>query len=468
MRGLQGLFQGMWQWMLLAAVVMLQSPGVSAQGVPDFTMLVERYSNAVVSVTAEAEPQTAPGQELPFPEDSPLFDYFRRFFEGPGSEMPPPMQPQISLGSGFIISSDGYVLTNSHVVSNAGRIMVGLTDQREFTAKLIGHDRLTDIALLKIEGKDLPVTKLGDSRKLKVGQWVLAIGSPFGLEHTATQGIISALGRSLPTETYVPFIQTDAAVNPGNSGGPLFNLDGEVVGINSQIYSNSGGYMGVSFAIPINVAMDVVQQLKTTGKVTRGWLGVQIQDVTSDLAKSFGLDKPRGALVAKVLPDSPAQKAGLKVGDIIVSVNGNEVRRSGELPPVVGRMKPGSTVQMSVIREGEEETVQATIEELPEEAAGPAEEAQGPPSRLGVQVQPAPPGPEGEEGGVLVTEVGAASPAARAGILPGDLVLRIGNIVITDVQQFQKTVDEIPAGQPVPILIQREGTPLFLTVTVPE
>jgi len=451
----------------LASVLIFLSPPALSQGVPDFASLVERYGAAVVSVTAEAE-QPVPGAEqelpLPIPEDSPFFEYFRKFFDGPETL---PSRPQVSLGSGFIISDDGYVLTNAHVVSDSRTVSVGLADQREFPAKLVGRDQLTDIALLKIEGENLPVTELGDSGDLRVGQWVLAIGSPFGLEHTATQGIISGLGRSLPSDTYVPFIQTDAAVNPGNSGGPLFDLEGKVVGVNSQIYSHSGGYMGVSFAVPIDVAMDVVEQLKETGRVSRGWLGVQVQEVTSDLAQSFGLDKPHGALVAQVLPESPAEKAGLKVGDIIVAFEGEPVRRSGELPPLVGQTKPGATARMTIIREGKEKELGIAIEELPEEVTGPTPAPESPPSRLAIEVQPAPPQADQETAGVLVVDV-APGPAARAGVLPGDLLLRLGATVITDVRHFHKTVNGLPAGEPIPVLIRRQGTPLFLTITLPE
>lgn len=456
----------------VAAGLLLLAETVPAADVPDFTQLVEQYSSAVVSINATPGEQESSGgsdilPRLPIPEDSPFHDYFRRFFE----QLPeaPSQRPRTSLGSGFIISADGYIMTNAHVTEDADKITVGLNDRRELSAKVVGKDPRSDIALLKIEADNLPVVEIGDSSKLKVGQWVLAIGSPFGFEHTATQGIISALGRSLPSDTYVPFIQTDAAVNPGSSGGPLFNLDGEVIGINSQIYSRTGGYMGLSFAIPINVAMDVADQLKQYGKVSRGWLGVMIQEVTPDLARSFDLDKPHGALVSQVMEDSPAQKAGVKAGDIIVSFNGTAINRSAELPPLVGRVRPGTKAPVTVIRDGEEKTLQIEIEELPEEPMQRAAAEPAPANRLNLTVANLTPEQRERQDtqGVAVKEVNQG-PAAQAGIRPGDIIVRLNNQPVNDVAEFERLVKELPAGRPVPVLIQRGDGALFLAVTIPE
>lgn len=459
-------------WLItLSTGLLLLAAQAQAAGIPDFTKLVEQYSPAVVSINAtpaEQEPSPESGilPQLPIPEDSPLYDYFRRFFD----QLPnmPHRQPRTSLGSGFVISADGHILTNAHVTEDAEKITVGLSDRRELPARVVGKDPRSDIALLKIEAEDLPVVKIGDSRELKVGQWVLAIGSPFGFEHSATQGIISALGRSLPSDTYVPFIQTDAAVNPGSSGGPLFNLDGEVIGINSQIYSRTGGYMGLSFAVPINVAMEVAEQLKTHGKVSRGWLGVMIQEVTPDLARSFGLDRPHGALVSQVMEDSPAQKAELQSGDIIVSFNDTPINRSAELPPLVGRIRPGTTVPVTVIREGKERTLKVKIQELPEE---PVQRAAVKPTRNRLNVSVTNLTPEQREQqdvqGVLVEEVGQG-PGAQAGIRPGDIIVRLDNQPVNTVAEFEKRVKELPTDKPVPILIQRGEGALFLAVTIPE
>ena len=454
---------------LIAALALLWSTVLSAANYPDFVTLVEQHSPAVVSIQTKAEPKAQDpsrrGHPL-IPESGPFHDYFKRFFEQMPDRSP---QPRSSVGSGFIISADGYIVTNAHVVEDMDSIMVGLHDRTELTAEVIGKDRRSDIALLKIKtDASLPVVKIGDANQIKVGQWVLAIGSPFGFERTATQGIVSALGRNLPSDNYVPFIQTDAAVNPGNSGGPLFNLDGEVIGVNSQIYSRSGGYQGLSFAIPIDVAMEVVEQLKTTGKVARGWLGVLIQEVTPELAQSFGLDRPRGALVGQVLDNGPAQKAGVKAGDIIVAFNEQPVRFSSELPLMVGRTRPGVSTPLTVVREGKEQTLAVQIEELPEDtklqqaiAVPPAR------NRLGLTVTELPPDRRGEGAGVLVGEV-AEGPAERAGIRSGDIIARVNNADVTDVSQFEALVKELPTGRPIPVLIRRDRGALFLALTIPE
>jgi len=348
---------------LIAALALFWAASVQAADYPDFVTLVEQYSPAVVSIQTMSEPKERVRRGHPqIPDNSPFNEYFKKFFE----QMPDaPSRPQSSVGSGFIISADGYIVTNAHVVEDMDSIVVGLSDRTELPAQVIGKDRRSDIALLKVKASaSLPVVKMiGDARQLKVGQWVLAIGSPFGFERTATQGIISALARSLPSDNYVPFIQTDAAVNPGNSGGPLFNLNGEVIGVNSQIYSRSGGYQGVSFAIPIDVAMDVVEQLKAGGKVTRGWLGVMIQEVTPELAQSFNLDKPHGALVGQVMAEGPAQKAGVKTGDIITGINGKPVTTMAELNSVKKGFKAGDTVTVNLTRNTTKMSLKVTFTE---------------------------------------------------------------------------------------------------------
>lgn len=413
------------------------------------------------------------GQDRPnfpgLPEDSPFRDFFERFF-GEEPRMTP-RRPSQSLGSGFIISSDGYILTNAHVVANGGRIVVRLNDHREKNARIIGKDELSDVALLKIDARDLPTVNIGDSDELEVGEWVLAIGSPFGLEHTATQGIVSALGRSLPGDTYVPFIQTDVALNPGNSGGPLFNTDGEVVGVNAQIFSETGGYMGVSFAVPINVAMDVVEQLKTKGEVTRGWLGVLIQPVTKDLAESFGLARPRGALVAKVTPDSPASRGGLRPGDIILEFDGQEVDQSSELPPIVGNTPVGEEVPIEILRSGNRQRLEVTIAQL-EVAGQPARIQQRPKkTRLNMAVTDLSEAQRKaldlDKGGVLVEEVGPG-PAAEAGLNPGDVIVELNQQPVRNAAHFNRLINELPSGKPVPVLVRREEGALFLALRVPK
>ena len=370
------------------------------------------------------------------------------------------------MGSGFIVSSDGYVLTNNHVVEGADEIIVRLNDRRELPARLVGTDSRSDMAVLKIEGgDDLPVVKIGQSVDLEVGEWVLAIGSPFGFDYTVTAGIVSALGRSLPSENYVPFIQTDVAINPGNSGGPLFNLDGEVIGINSQIYTRSGGFMGVSFAIPIDDAMNVFRQLRDDGSVSRGWLGVLIQEVNRDLAQSFGLQRPRGALVAEVMADSPAQDAGLQSGDIVLAYEGEEVTLSSDLPPMVGRTPVGQSASLRVLRGGEIINLEVEIGRLPEEGqarnASPSEGDSGAsPSPLGLDVEPLPndiaDAWDLSSGGVLVTGV-ASGPARDAGIRPNDVITELDRRSISSVDDFREVVKSLPDGSAVSVRVVREG-----------
>ncbi|MGE0486544.1 MAG: DegQ family serine endoprotease [Gammaproteobacteria bacterium] len=451
-------------------------------GLPDFTQLARDNSPAVVNISstikeAKAEDNLPHGFSMPdIPEDGPLSEFFRRFFgeEGPG--MPPGgIDPRTSLGSGFIISTDGYVITNYHVVREADEVVVRMSDRSEYKAEVIGSDPRSDIAVLKINtDATLPTVKLGSSETLEVGEWVLAIGSPFGFDYSVTAGIVSAKGRSLPNENYVPFIQTDVAINPGNSGGPLFNLDGEVVGVNSQIYSRTGGFMGVSFAIPIHVVMNVYEQLRDKGSVTRGWLGVLIQDVTAELAESFNMDKPRGALVSKVLADSPAKQGGLETGDVIVTFNGRAVDQSSDLPPIVGATQVGDKIPVEVIRGGKRQTVTIEIGALPDDdeeiALGDNPEAKSNvDARLGVAVRNL----DAEQrealqvdaGGVLIEDI-ERGPAYDAGLRAGDVVLQLNNQKITDAKQFLEVVAKLPADKTVPVLVQRQGNPLFLAMKV--
>jgi serine protease Do len=464
------------------------SSGVVARELPDFTQLVEKYGSAVVNISTsakkdssknknddddESEQPNKPGvPKMPgSPED--FNEFFRHFFD---QEKSPYQGPATSLGSGFIISSDGYIVTNNHVIQNADEIIVRLTDRREFVAKLKGADKLSDIALLKVEATDLPTVKLGVSKNLKVGEWVLAIGSPFGFDHSVTAGIVSAKGRSLPSDNYVPFIQTDAAANPGNSGGPLFNMDGEVVGVISQIYSRSGGFMGISFAIPVDVMNNVVEQLKKDGKVARGWLGVLIQDVTRELAESFKMSKPHGALVAKVLPNSPAAQTGFKVGDIIVEFDGKEIEHSSDLPPMVGISKVGSSLPAKVIRDGKELTLSVVIAELPPEDELQAMNNKGGKGstnsdKLGLTVRDLDDkqreAQSVQEGGVLVEKVDSKGAAFEAGIRKDDVIISMNHTRIENAKQFKEIVADLKDGQSVAILIHRNGSPRFLAMKVP-
>lgn len=456
------------------------SLSVQARDLPDFTGLAEAYSPAVVNIStimkkSDAEGMMPPGMNLPdIPEDSPFYEFFRKFLE----QMPeqgPSFEDRSSLGSGFIISSDGYVVTNNHVIMDADEIIVRLVDRREFVAEVIGTDERSDLAVLKIEGEDLPTLKLGDSSKLKVGEWVLAIGSPFGFDHSVTAGIVSAKGRSLPNENYVPFIQTDVAINPGNSGGPLFNMDGEVVGVNSQIYSRTGGFMGVSFAVPTNVVESVYRQLRDHGKVSRGWLGVLIQDVTRELAESFGMSRPQGALISQVLDNGPAAEAGFQVGDIIVKFDGQEVVFSADLPPLVGSTEVGKRVDVDIIRDGQSERLTLEISELPDDdqviASRSGRDSAKIDNRLGLTVK-ALTATQREKlelpgHGVLVEKVDIG-PARAAGIRQGDVILLLNNEKVTDTKVFDQLVADLPANRSVPVLIQRQGGPLFLALRIEE
>ncbi len=456
---------------LLVAWVLCWTATATAAELPDFRQLVKDNSPSVVNISTVQRAHT-PAAGSPFgrtPEDVP--EFFRRFFGEPfgGGR---------SLGSGFIISSDGYILTNNHVVEDADEIIVRLIDRRELEATVVGSDPRSDLALLKVESDEpLPAVRVGDSEKLEVGEWVLAIGSPFGFDYSVTAGIVSAKKRSIPNEhaeTYVPFIQTDVAINPGNSGGPLFNLDGEVVAINSQIYTRSGGFMGVSFHIPIDVAMDVVDQLRENQRVSRGWIGVQIQEVNRDLAESFGLDKPAGALVSRVLPDTPAEAAGVLAGDIILDFDGTPIQFSAELPYLVGRTRPGTRVPMNVVRDGNRKRLMIEVGELaPSDelaASGSGGAATGT-GRIGMRVEALAPATLerlGVDGGVRVVEVADAGPAYEAGIRAGDVITRLNNVRVDGLDAFADAVAALPAGRSVPVLVVRDGTPMFLPLRVPD
>lgn len=450
-------------------VLLLVSTAGQARSLPDFVDLVKANSPAVVNISTTRKVSGGhPWGNIEIPQDTPFGDLFRHFFGDEGSPMPEPEQDVRSLGSGFIISSDGYVITNYHVVEDADEILVRLSDKRELRAKVIGSDKYTDIALLKIDSDHLPVVSIGDSENSQVGEWVLAIGSPFGFDHSVTAGIISAKGRSLPKANYVPFIQTDVAINPGNSGGPLFNMDGKVIGINSQIYSRTGGFMGLSFAIPIEVAMDVVKQIKEKGSVSRGWLGVYIQEVTLELAQSFGLDKPVGALVSQVIPDSPAAKAGIKAGDIILSFNGDKIQNSSDLPPLVGRMALGSDARVRLLRDRKMKTLSVHIEQLPEEEPV-AEKQPAASSRIGVEVSALTAAEKKRFGhGVKITDVAPGSVGQRAGLRPGDVILQMNRKDVKDVSDFRSRLSDLEEGKLVPILVRRQGADQFLVLKIPK
>ena len=448
-----------------AAQAMPAPVAASQMAYPDFASIVRAYGPAVVNIQVSGKTQKTANtdEDGPSPGD-PMSEFFRRF--GPGFQHGPQggAAPRIQRGqgSGFIVSADGVILTNAHVVDGAQEVTVKLTDRREFKARVLGSDKRSDVAVLKIDAKNLPIVKLGDPSAISVGEWVLAIGSPFGFENTATSGIVSAKSRALPDDGYVPFIQTDVAVNPGNSGGPLFNLKGEVIGINSQIYSSSGGYQGLSFAIPIDVVSKVRDQLVAHGKVTRGRLGVVIQEVNQGLADSFGLKHPQGALVSNVEKGGPAEQAGLEPGDVILRMDGREIDRSTDLPALVADLAPGAHARIEVIRGGKPKTLDATIGEMKDTktASKGDDAAQG---RLGLAVRPLQPG-EGAEagirGGLVVEDVAGA--AARAGIQPGDVILSVNGKPVTSVEQLRGLAAK--AGNHVALLVQRDTTKIFVPI----
>jgi serine protease Do len=456
----------------LFIVVFCISGNASAQTkeLPDFTDLVEKQGAAVVNISTTQilhNEQVMPN----LPEGDPFYDFFRRF----APQMPRDQESQ-SLGSGFIISADGYIMTNAHVVDHADKITVRLTDKREFTAKVIGADKRTDVALLKIDATGLPKITVGDPNKLKVGEWVVAIGSPFGFDNSVTAGIVSAMGRSLPQDNFVPFIQTDVPINPGNSGGPLFNMDEEVVGINSQIYTRSGGSMGLSFAIPIDVAMQVSDQLRTSGKVTRGRIGVTIQELTQELAESFGLSKPNGALIISVEKNAPAGKAGIQVSDVILKFDGKPVNNSSDLPRMVAAVKPGTKVEVELWRKGELKKVMVVVGEMSEDrkmerASKKQDDSAGElVSRMGISVSELTKEQQQElqiNGGLLVEDVKGSS-ARAAGLHPGDVLLAIGNVEIRSLAQFTEFIKHVPKGKNVALLVRRDDSASYLAIKLDE
>lgn len=431
---------------------------------PDFTKLVEENGKGVVNISTIRNARTQTVQN-PLPEllDKRTEELFRRFgFPiipfGPQEQRIP---EQRGTGSGFIVSSDGYILTNCHVVEGADELRVRLTDNREFSGKVIGLDKKTDIAVVKIEAKDLPVLKMGSSENLKVGEWVAAIGSPFGLDNTVTAGIVSAKSRQLPSEQYVPFIQTDVAVNPGNSGGPLFNMKGEVVGINSQIFSTSGGFMGLSFSIPIDLAIEIKDQLIKNGRVIRGRIGVGIQAVTQDLAEAFGMKTPKGAVITQIDKDGPADKAGLQVGDILIAVNGQEVKNANDIPVKISTMRPGTKTTMTILRNGKQENVSVTVAETPSEDGMKVQEKASA-GKLGVSVRPLSKDELEEldlQHGLLVTEVRGA--AARAGLLPRDLILSANGKPVKAAEDLAKAIQK---SNKVALLVQRQQSRIFIAI----
>ena len=449
-----------------------------SQVLPDFTRLVDEQGNAVVNISTTQAMRRSALPQVPGLEDEEIQEFFRRFIprQQPGPQAPGPRSESRSLGSGFIITHDGYILTNAHVVEGADEINVKFTDKREYKAKVIGADKRTDVALIKIDGgANLPVVKFGDPGKLKVGEWVVAIGSPFGFENTVTAGIVSAKGRSLPQENFVPFIQTDVAINPGNSGGPLFNMRGEVIGINSQIYSRTGGFMGLSFAIPIDVVLDVSKQLQEKGRVARGRIGVVIQEVTRDLATSFGLDRARGALVNSVEKGSPADKAGVQATDIILSFNGKQVDASSDLPRIVGSTRPGSSVSMEVWRKGAKRNLTLMVGELQEDRVAAADaprakpQAEAPANRLGIVVGEL--SPEQKKGlgvasGVIVLEV---RPDSKADVRKGDVLLMVVHkgqqTELKSAEQFNRLLAGLEKNAVLTLQVRRGEATAFVTIS---
>ncbi|TGD74661.1 Do family serine endopeptidase [Mangrovimicrobium sediminis] len=443
-----------------------------AAELPDFKTIVKQNSPAVVKIIVESSGQAVADGEYG-PQEIP--EYLRRFFEFRG-QPPATPHPRMGLGSGFIISRDGYIVTNNHVVEGADSVLVRLSDRREYEAEVVGTDPRSDLALLRVEASDLPVVALAADNNLEVGEWVLAIGSPFGLDYSVTAGIVSAMGRSLPTENnenYVPFIQTDVAINPGNSGGPLFNLEGKVVGVNSQIFTRSGGSIGLSFSIPVSVVRNVVEQLKANGHVTRGWLGVTIQDVDKNLADSFGLDRPQGALVVQVGEDGPADKGGLREGDIILRFDGQVINTSSDLPHVVGLVAPGTKVAVEIMRDRKKRNLKVEVGGLEADdsyslASG---NTTGQGGKLGAVVAEAPAEALerwGLSGGVQVRDVVPGSPAADAGVEPGDIITLVGSRPVKSLEAFEEAVAGLQPGTSVPLRLMRRGSPLFIGLKLPE
>ena len=463
-------FLALFSFLLVSSVALAQT-----RGLPDFTELAEKQGPAVVNISTTQVMRGNQGMPFPFDESDPAFEFFKRFIpRGPGGTTPREFENK-SLGSGFVMSQDGYILTNAHVVDGADEVTVRLTDKREFKAKIIGADKRTDVALLKIEASGLPAVKMADPAQLKVGEWVVAIGSPFGFDNSVTAGIVSAKGRSLPQENYVPFIQTDVAINPGNSGGPLFNMRGEVVGINSQIYSRSGGYMGVSFAIPIDVAMDIQNQLRASGKVSRGRLGVVIQEVSKELAESLALSKPMGAVVNAVEKGGPAEKAGLEPGDVILKFDGKAINTSADLPRLVGATKPGTRSTVQVWRKGATRDIAVTVGEMTEEKTASSRPARGgkpaeqQANRLGLVVSELTAEQKRElkmPSGLLIQDVRGAN--ARADLRAGDIIIALiskgATTEVTTVEQFNKLLAQFEKGSNITLLIRRGDMQTFVTI----
>ena len=448
---------------LIIAIFVFSWLPVSQASLPEFTELVEDVSPSVVKINTVSLAEQRTSQQLP--------DIFRDLFEHGGGQTPPARKVRSS-GSGFVISQDGYILTNHHVVDQAQEIQVLFADRSEYKATIVGTDRRSDLALLKIEAKRLDALELSNSDDLKVGAWVLAIGSPFGLDYSVTAGIVSAKGRSLPTEkgeNYVPFIQTDVAINPGNSGGPLFNLDGEVVGINSQIFSRSGGSIGLSFSIPSNVAIEVVEQLKKHGVVRRGWLGVAIQDVDKALAESLELEKPQGALINAVEVDSPADNSGIEPGDVIIKFDGHSIVDADDLPHIVGMIAPESKVKAEIVRQGKVKNIKVTVGALDGEETEVAADISSKSDRLGLLVQSL---DEAElralnlRGGVAVNEVKTDSAAANAGIRAGDIIVQLGYSRIDTVKQYMQVITELPINSPILVRFYRQGWAVSKTIVI--
>ena len=444
----------------------------SQTNLPDFTSVVEKNIPAVVIVNATKQVKNnfnnSPFNSPDIPDD--LRDYFGRFFDPKNNNNNQIERQMPSVGSGFILTSDGYIMTNNHVVSDSIEISITLSDETVLEAKLIGSDSRSDLALLKVDGKDLPIVSVATADNLKVGEWVLAIGSPFGFSHTVTAGIVSGKQRKLPNESYVPYIQTDVAINPGNSGGPLFNLSGDVVGVNAQIYTRTGGFMGVSFAIPSETMLDVFSQLKDEGKVTRGWLGVFIQEVDKNLAKSFGMDKPTVAVIAKVLKDSPASKSGLKQGDVILKFNGETIKKSGDLPPLVGMTKVNAKVKVEILRNNQNLNVFVRIEELPaeEDIASIQQEKIKKTQMSGITVSDINDVTKRElniYGGVRVDEV-TSQQSNNSGIKIDDIITHINNEPIYNTQDFQSKIKDIGISNYANFLIYRNSNPLYLAIKI--
>ncbi|ABO55722.1 DegQ family serine endoprotease [Burkholderia vietnamiensis] len=452
------------------AAALMPAEAAAKTGIPDFSGLVETYGPAVVNISAKHVVKQVSRRvqqpQLPMDPSDPFYQFFKHFYgqvPGMGGDAQPDDQPSASLGSGFIVSPDGYILTNAHVIDGANVVTVKLTDKREYKAKVVGSDKQSDVAVLKIDASGLPTVKIGDPARSKVGQWVVAIGSPYGFDNTVTSGIISAKSRALPDENYTPFIQTDVPVNPGNSGGPLFNLQGEVIGINSMIYSQTGGFQGLSFAIPINEAIKVKDELVKTGHVSRGRLGVAVQGLNQTLASSFGLPKPDGALVSSVDPSGPAAKAGLQPGDVILAVNGSPVADSTSLPAQIASLKPGSQADLQIWRDKSKKSISVTLgamtdAKLASNDGGPVEQG-----RLGVAVRPLTPQERSATNlshGLMVQQAGG--PAASAGIQPGDVILAVNGRPVTNPEQLRDAVKG--AGNSLALLIQRDNAQIFVPV----